>query len=86
LPLLANLAGVANWLPHPPFVKLKDAGDKSIPLHWMRLSRMVDDGTSVPVLSQGSGDLVSLGQSDGFVELPPGQSGDGPWPYYGWTR
>ncbi|MGI9473049.1 MAG: molybdopterin molybdotransferase MoeA, partial [Rubripirellula sp.] len=42
LPLLANLAGVANWLPHPPFVKLKDAGDKSIPLHWMRLSRMVD--------------------------------------------
>ena len=86
LPLLARLAGVSRWLPHPSFVNLNDAGDKTIPLHWMRLVQMIEDGTSIPVLSRGSGDLVSLGQSDGFVELPPGESGKGPWPFYRWTR
>ena len=84
MPLLARLAGITSWLPHPIVVRLNDAGEKTIPLHWMRLVRMVDHGVCVPVFSQGSGDLVSLGQSDGFVELTPRSSGEGPWPFYGW--
>lgn len=84
MPLLARLAGITSWLPHPTVVRLNDAGEKTIPLHWMRLVRMVDHGVCVPVFSQGSGDLVSLGQSDGFVELTPKSSGEGPWPFYGW--
>lgn len=84
LPLLAKLSGQANWLLPCPIVQLTGCGDKSIPLHWLRLARMVEHGVAETVFSQGSGDLVSLGQSTGFVAVPPGQSGEGPWPYYGW--
>ena len=66
-------------------VRLQQAGEKTIPLHWMRLVQLTDHGVCRPVLSQGSGDLVSLGGSTGFVELPPGASGEGPWPYYAWA-
>ena len=86
LPLLAKLAGKTDWLPHSPTVNLNNFGDKTIPLHWMRLVRLIEDGLAEPVHSKGSGDLVALGQSDGFVELPAGMAGEGPWPYYSWNR
>ncbi|NND98391.1 MAG: molybdopterin molybdotransferase MoeA [Pirellulaceae bacterium] len=84
LPLLAKKSGQTDWLLPCPTVRLDNPGDKTIPLHWMRLVRLIRQGVAQPVLSQGSGDLVSLGQSTGYVELPPGQSGEGPWPYYIW--
>lgn len=84
LPLLAKLSGQTDWLPACPVVRLEESGDKTIPLHWFRLVRLTADGVAVPVISQGSGDLVSLGQSTGFVELPPGVAGEGPWPYHAW--
>ena len=84
LPLLAKLSGQTDWLPACPVVRLEASGDKTIPLHWFRLVRLTADGVAVPVISQGSGDLVSLGQSTGFVELPPGVAGEGPWPYHAW--
>lgn len=84
MPLLAKLSGQTDWLSPCPVVRLENAGDKTIPLHWLRLVRLTAHGVAVPVISQGSGDLVSLGQSTGFVELPPGASGEGPWPYHAW--
>ena len=84
VPLLARMSGNTNWLPPCPAVRLTDAGDRSIPLHWMRLVRMIDNGVAEPVKTKGSGDLVSLGKSHGFVELPPGATGEGPWPYRSW--
>jgi molybdopterin molybdotransferase len=84
MPLLAKISGQGNWMTPCPVVRLKDGGDQRIPLHWMRLVRLTDHGVAEPVISQGSGDLVSLGQSTGFVELPPDVSGEGPWPYYSW--
>jgi molybdopterin molybdotransferase len=51
----------------------------------MRLVRMVDHGVAELIDSLGSGDLVSLGKSSGFVEIPPGDSGEGPWPYVAWA-
>ncbi len=83
-PLLAKISGQSTWLRARPLVQLVSAGDKTIPLHWLRLVRLVDDGAGEPILSRGSGDLVSLGQSTGYVELPPGESGTGPWPYFSW--
>ena len=84
LPLLAKMSGQTNWKPLAASVTLEDAGKKTLPLHWMRLVRMTQHGTAQPVISKGSGDLVSLGQSTGFVQVPPGESGAGPWPYYSW--
>ncbi len=85
LPLLAKISGQIDWLPRSAAVRLTNSDSKTIPLHSMRLVRLTDHGEAEIVPSQGSGDLVSLGQSTGYVELPPGESGDGPWPYFAWT-
>ncbi len=85
IPLLARLAGLNQWMPARPTVRLKDPDTKQIPLWWFRLVRMVDTGVAELVESLGSGDLVSLGTSCGFVELPPNRSGEGPWPYTAWA-
>lgn len=85
MPLLAKKSGQTNWSPPCPVVRLVGAGSKTIPLHWMRLVRLTEHGTAEAVISQGSGDLVSLGQSDGFIETPPGTADEGPWPYYAWA-
>ena len=84
LPLLAKMSGQSDWAEKCATVKLESSGSKTIPLHWMRLVEWIDHGRVQLVASRGSGDLVSLGNSSGFVHLPPGASGEGPWPYYGW--
>ncbi len=84
VPLLAKMGGHTQWHPPCPVVRLVDAGTKTIPLHWMRLVRLDATGVAEPVQSKGSGDLVSLGHSTGYVEIPPNQSGEGPWPYFAW--
>jgi molybdopterin molybdotransferase len=84
IPLLAKLSGQVNWQPPCPAVRLDGAGDRTIPLHWLRLVCLSGPGVAVPVISRGSGDLVSLGASSGYVEIPPGEKGSGPWPYHAW--
>ena len=84
IPLLARMAGKKSWLPYVAKVQIQNSGNKTIPLHWLRLVRLTSHGVAEPVISQGSGDLVSLGKSDGFIEIPPGLEGEGPWPYYPW--
>lgn len=84
IPLLAYMAGNRDWLPKAPVVQVENSGNKSIPLTWLRLVKLVENGVAEPVITQGSGDLVSLGNSDGFVEVPPQQNGKGPWPFHAW--
>lgn len=90
IPLLRKLSGQRNWKARPLSVVLENSGDKTLPLHWMRLVRLSEtpaSGGSVHVElvpSKGSGDLVALGTSDGFIEQPPGAVGPGPWPFYRW--
>lgn len=82
--LLAKMSGQTIWRLPRPVVHLTNPGEKTIPLHWMRLVRVTEHGIARPVLSKGSGDLVSLGQSTGYIEILPGASGEGPWTYYCW--
>lgn len=88
VPLLRKISGNRNWRLRPLGVMLRDPGAATLPLHWMRLVQLVDgDGQCAEarlVASQGSGDLVALAASDGFIHLPPGASGAGPWPFYRW--
>lgn len=84
LPLLAKLAGRIDPMPHRPVVTLATPGVKTLPLWWMRPVKLIDDGLAEPIASKGSGDLVALTRSDGFVELPPGATGQGPWPFFAW--
>ena len=90
MPLLRRIGGHTNWRFPPMHVTVENADDKTLPLLWMRLVRSIaydiESGTDRVqyVQSKGSGDLVALGISDGFVELPPGSNGPGPWPFYRW--
>ncbi len=84
IPLLAKQSGQVNWNAPQAVVRLDQPGGKTLPLRWLRLVRLTEPGTAVPVLSKGSGDLVSLGQSSGFVEVPAGKLDQSAWPYYSW--
>ena len=83
-PLLAKISGQIDWLPPCPSVSIQNAGAKTLPLHWMRAVSLNANGLADMTESKGSGDLVALAQSSGFVELPPHAAGPGPWPYYAW--
>jgi molybdopterin biosynthesis enzyme len=87
LPVLRALAGASRPIPDPRVVSIADPDAKSADLWWYRPVRIMDDGRAALVAAQGSGDVVSIAHSDGFVEFPPGASGVGgaAWPYYPWT-
>ncbi len=84
IPVLERLAGLKVGS-MPSLVRLDNAGDKSIDLWWHRLARTVAPGIVEAVDGMGSGDVPAAARSDGFCEVPPGQSGPGPWPFYSWT-
>ncbi|MBB3209896.1 molybdenum cofactor synthesis domain-containing protein [Rhodopirellula rubra] len=84
LPLIDKLAGITRWEPNPPSIMLDEIGTKTLHLHWMRAVRMTGPGTAELVVGKGSGDLVSLGASDGFIEMPPTAHHPGPWPFFAW--
>ncbi|MFM8327211.1 MAG: molybdopterin-binding protein, partial [Pirellulaceae bacterium] len=84
LTVLRHLAGMAQpWEPAAS-MQLEGTCQPLEKLISLRLVRKVSSGTVQLCDSKGSGDWVSLGKSDGFVELPMGQSGLGPWPFYPW--
>ena len=84
VPVLRKLAGFRQPAPPPPEVRISDPDADTIDLWWHRLVRLVEPGIAEVVRTRGSGDLVSAARSDGFVAIPPGQHGQGPWPYYPW--
>lgn len=83
LPWLAKMAGSESV--GQPAVMLVDRPPKTLPLYWMRLVQLQSDGRVRLVPSRGSGDLVSLALSTGFIEQPPHADSLGPWPYWDWS-
>lgn len=84
VPLLRKLGGCGDWADRPARATLRQPPAKPIPLHGMLLARCFHDGTAELVLAKGSGDLVALGHSDGFICLPPNEQSTGPWPMFQW--
>ncbi len=82
-PLLAHLAGSTHELPSL-LVTLANPDDNQLPLVWHRLVRINSGGQAELVDGKGSGDIVSLARSDGFVVVPPERFGPGPWPFVAW--
>jgi molybdopterin molybdotransferase len=58
---------------------------KTLELIWFRLVKLDGSGNAMVLPSQGSGDIISLSSSDGFVEIPPGVPSKGSFPFYPWT-
>jgi molybdopterin molybdotransferase len=65
--------------PNSRLVTVIDPDNKKLDLIWYRLVKILSEGNVELCDSSGSGDLVSLSTSDGFIEIPAGQSGTGPW-------
>lgn len=83
-PVLHALGGLTRT-PSPRTVTLVNPDGKSLPLWWHRLVRLVPGGLAESVGTKGSGDLVSAARADGFVVIPPGEPGPGPFEFHPWT-
>ncbi|MGH7131776.1 MAG: molybdopterin molybdotransferase MoeA [Phycisphaerales bacterium] len=83
-PVLARVAGM-HGADSVPRVEVANPDLQTIPLWWQRLVRVDEHGRGVLLEARGSGDVVAAGKSDGFVEMPPGKSGAGPWSYFAWS-
>ncbi len=83
-PMLRRAAGFSRNQVPAPNVTLANPDQKTLDLVWFRLVSIDDCGQATLVDSQGSGDIVSLARSDGFIEIPPHASGPGPWRYVAW--
>lgn len=83
-PLLRTLGGVQPAHGSVPQVAITDADTARIDLIWYRLVDLGPNGEIRFSKTLGSGDLVSLAKSYGFVRVPAGDSGPGPWPLYRW--
>ena len=84
LPVLRYMAGFSDWEQKPPSTLIAETDNKTLSMYWYRLVKESINGTIQLCPTKGSGDLVSLGQSTGFIEIPPDQCGAGPWTYYKW--
>lgn len=82
-PVAMALAGIMRE-PPPRLISI-DGDGKRLDLWWHRLVRLTTPGKGELAEGRGSGDVPSAARADGFVELPPGQSGAGPWPFYPWS-
>lgn len=84
LRLLRRMAGFLNGT---RFMKLEVSGgdDKTLHLVWYRLVQLQDDGTVRLLPNQGSGDIRALGDSSGFIEVPPERVSKGQFPYFDWS-
>jgi molybdopterin molybdotransferase len=85
IPPLAKLAGITREHAAPMPVRVANPDERSLDLWWQRLARVTGPGEIELLPTTGSGDIPAAARSDGFVEIPPGQSGPGPWPFYAWA-
>lgn len=89
--VLPTLAKAAGLLAAPPMELVTLDVDPDAPgfdppakVWWFKLARRTGPGRVLLVPGRGSGDVVSAARAHGFVEVPPGESGAGPWPFYSW--
>lgn len=81
--LIRYMAGIKQP-EYVPRIAFQCDDTKQLDLVWFRLAKMAEDGTAIATATQGSGDVASLSQSDGFVEIPPGELSTGLRYFYAW--
>lgn len=85
LELLRHISGFRVSDEHALSVPVACTDKKRLDLVWFRLVQRQPSGGVSILANQGSGDLISLSKSDGFVEIPPGAESQGTFPFYAWT-
>ena len=66
-------------------IQVVGSDSKTLGSVWYRLVQIQADGTALLLANQGSGDIRSLGLSDGFIEVPPGSLSQGMFAFYDWN-
>jgi molybdopterin molybdotransferase len=84
VPVLERLGGIQNGAP-PALMRLVNPDDRRLDMWWHRFVKVVGEGRAELLSISSSGDVMNAARSDGFVELPPGAGGEGPWGYYSWV-
>ncbi len=84
VPALQRLAG-CRAIDSVPAVAPASRWQALPDLWWHRAVRLNDRGLAEPVEVASSGDIAGAARSHGFIEIPPGDGGVGPWPYFGWN-
>jgi molybdopterin molybdotransferase len=59
--------------------------NKALDLEWRRPVQLAADGAATLCPLRGSGDMIGSATSDGFVVIPPGVLGVGPFEFYPWN-
>lgn len=83
-PALGRLAGLDRFGGPDGSVALEGPDERAVLLWLHRPVRLSVTGRAERVATRGSGDVIGAAMSDGFVEMPPGETGAGPWPFYAW--
>ncbi|MCB9838003.1 MAG: molybdopterin molybdotransferase MoeA [Phycisphaeraceae bacterium] len=83
-PALARRAGMRSPR-QPSLIQLVNDDANTLNLWRHRLVMLTSPGAAELIQTRSSGDVAGAASSDGFVEIPPGRSGAGPWPYYSWS-
>lgn len=86
LAVLAKKAGIEKPVRPAPSVRLTDGATQPSELWCFRLVRLCGDGIAELIPNRSSADIVAAARSDGFIEIPPGSTGEGPWPFYSWSN
>lgn len=84
VPVLERLAGVESAMP-PLQVRIDNPDGRQLDMWWHRFVRISEPGWASLLGVSSSGDVVGPARSDGFVEVPPGMTGEGPWSFFPWA-
>jgi len=84
-PALRRRAGFAPPNCPTPSVSTTEGGRNQLPMYCYKPVKITAPGRAELVKNQGSADFVGGARSDGFIEMPPGADGPGPWPFYRWN-
>jgi molybdopterin molybdotransferase len=84
LPALRHVAGIQGVQQVDGRLTLQPGVRPPHPLTRFVLVRRTGFDLGEVVASLGSGDLVAAARADGFVEIPPGVDGVGPFDFFGW--
>lgn len=84
LPPLRHMAGIRGTQEVDGRLTLRPGVSAPHPLTRFILVHRTGVDRGEVVSSQGSGDLVAAARADGFVEVPPGADGVGPFDFFGW--
>ena len=85
LDVLATQAGLTEVRGADALLHLAEPTDSLPTMHWFRPVRRLGPDRAVCLPGRGSGDIPMMAGSDGFVEIYPGASGSGPYPFYRWS-